>query len=45
MPSRHQLFTVAMPQSSQVIALYDIATVPKDRLTAQVGDPTPKVLE
>ncbi|MEV6135493.1 hypothetical protein AB0L63_05405 [Nocardia sp. NPDC051990] len=39
------LLTVAMPQSSQVIALYNIAIVSKDSLTAQVGDLSPKVLE
>ncbi|MFI6365504.1 type II toxin-antitoxin system PemK/MazF family toxin [Nocardia sp. NPDC050630] len=44
-PSRHQLLTVAMPESSQVIALYDIAIVPKDSLTEQVGELTSELLE
>lgn len=44
-PARHQLLTVAMPEGTRVIALYDIAIVAKDSFIEYVGDLAPEVLD
>ncbi len=44
-PSRHQLLTVALDESSEVIALYDIVVVAKDTFTEYVGDVPVDVLD
>jgi mRNA-degrading endonuclease toxin of MazEF toxin-antitoxin module len=43
-PARHQLLTVAL-DTTEVVALYDLATLPKESLTEQTGVLPPGVLE
>ncbi|MEU0876792.1 type II toxin-antitoxin system PemK/MazF family toxin [Nocardia brasiliensis] len=44
-PSRHQLLTVAMAAGSEVVALYDIAILPKETMTEHLGALPADVLE
>jgi mRNA-degrading endonuclease toxin of MazEF toxin-antitoxin module len=43
-PSRHQLLTVAFG-TDEVVALYDLATLPKESLTEQTSVLPPEVME